>query len=182
MRIFRLARKKYGTVLSGKGAALMGNRWNSKGTEMIYTADSRALAMAEVAVHLTLATLPSDYVMLEIDLPDNLLFQKINVKELPFNWNTFPHSSKTQYLGDFFVRENKFLALQVPSAVVPGDFNYLLNPFHRDFNQVKIISKNDFPLDTRNFPVKNLHSIKNLATPTKALHLEKVSFTSTFQK
>lgn len=151
MRAFRLARKKYGTTLSGKGAALFGNRWNSKGTEMIYTADSRALAMAEVAVHLTLATLPSDYLILEIDLPDKLLFQKINAKELPIHWNTFPYSQKTQHLGDLFVHENKFVALQVPSAVVPGDFNYLLNPFHKDFGQVKIISSNDFPLDRRIF-------------------------------
>lgn len=69
MRVFRLMREKYGIELSGKGAALSGNRWNSKGTELIYCADSRALAMAEVAVHLPLSILPRDYVMFEIDIP-----------------------------------------------------------------------------------------------------------------
>lgn len=53
---YRLARKKYPVELSGRGAALRGARWNSPGTEIIYTARNRALAMAEVAVHLTIAT------------------------------------------------------------------------------------------------------------------------------
>ena len=73
MRVFRLSKRKYSKELNGKGAAKSGNRWNSKGTEIIYTAESRALAMAEVAVHLTLATLPSDYVMIEIEIPDNII-------------------------------------------------------------------------------------------------------------
>ena len=72
MRVFRLSKKKYSKELSGKGASKSGNRWNSKGTEIIYSAESRALAMAEVAVHLTLATLPSDYVMIEIDIPETI--------------------------------------------------------------------------------------------------------------
>ena len=69
MEVFRLARKKYPIVLSGKGASISGARWNSKGTEIIYCAQNRALAMAEVLVHLSLATLPNDFVMLTIDIP-----------------------------------------------------------------------------------------------------------------
>jgi len=58
MRIFRLSRKKYASELSGIGASKSGNRWNSRGTEIIYCANSRALAMAEVSVHISLTTLP----------------------------------------------------------------------------------------------------------------------------
>lgn len=151
MRIFRLSRKKYSTELSGKGAALSGNRWNSKGTEIVYTSGSRALAMAEVAVHLTLATLPSDFMMLEIELPEELLIKRISSEELPLRWNKFPHSKKTQFFGDKFIHQNKYAVLQVPSAVVSGDFNYLLNPFHSDFKQITLISVSDFPLDMRIF-------------------------------
>jgi RES domain-containing protein len=52
MLVFRLSRKKYAGELTEKGAALSGNRWNSKAVQMICCADSRALAMAEVVVHL----------------------------------------------------------------------------------------------------------------------------------
>ena len=42
MKVFRLSKKKYAEELSGKGASKSGNRLNSKGTEIIYTAESRS--------------------------------------------------------------------------------------------------------------------------------------------
>lgn len=72
MRVYRLARQKYVDDLSGTGAALFGYRWNSKGVKMVYTAQSRALAMAEVAVHLSLISLPEDYMMITLELPDRI--------------------------------------------------------------------------------------------------------------
>ena len=41
--------------------------------------------------------------------------------------------------------------MKVPSAVVKGDFNYLLNPYHEDFHRIKIIHQEDFPFDKRIF-------------------------------
>uniref|UniRef100_UPI00258C5D6E RES family NAD+ phosphorylase n=1 Tax=Algoriphagus sp. TaxID=1872435 RepID=UPI00258C5D6E len=117
MRVFRLIRKKYGIELSGKGAALCGNRWNSKGTELIYCADSRALAMAEVAVHLSLSILPKDYVMVEIDIPSYVSIASLSREDLPVHWNSFPHVLDTQQIGDAFVDERKNCVLKVPSAV-----------------------------------------------------------------
>lgn len=78
MRVFRLIRKKYGLKLSGKGAARSVNRWNSKGTELTYCADSRALAIAEVAVYLSLSILPKDYGMVEIDIPSHISIAKLS--------------------------------------------------------------------------------------------------------
>ncbi len=151
MRVFRLARKKYKIELSGKGAARSGNRWNSKGTEIIYCAESRSLSMAEVAVHLTLATLPSDYEMLEIDIPTEVSKSTLKNASLPKGWEKFPHVVETQNVGDDFVWKSKTCVLKVPSAVVPGDFNYLINPNHPDFKKIKIVSKEDFPFDERLF-------------------------------
>lgn len=151
MIVFRLSKKKYAFELSGKGASKSNNRWNSKGTEVIYTAESRALAMAEVAVHLTLATLPNDYVMIEIEIPSNLVIQQIHTKNLKAGWNANPHTQETQKIGDNFINLRKAIALQVPSAVVKGDFNFLINPYHKDFNKVKIIKTYDFPFDERLF-------------------------------
>lgn len=151
MQAFRLSREKFASTLSGKGAALKGARWNSPGTELIYTASNRSLAMAEVAVHFTLATLPEDYMMITIFIPDEILIQKLNVQDLPLDWNAFPPPSTIQAIGDKFCADNKFSILQIPSAVTQGDFNLLINPKHAEFKRIKIISKEKFPFDKRIF-------------------------------
>lgn len=137
--------------LSGKGAALKGARLNSVGVELIYTAANRSLAMAEVAVHLTLATLPPDYVMMTIRLSDDISIRKLSEKELPPNWSAFPYLASLQTVGDKFVSESKYCVLQVPSAVTKGDFNFLINPRHADFKRIKVIGTEPFPIDTRIF-------------------------------
>lgn len=149
MEVFRLTRAKYAETLSGKGAALFGNRWNSKGVEMIYTSTSRALAMAEVLVHLSLNQIPKDYKMLCIDVPDAIKITTIARKDLPKSLSKFPHTNYTQNVGDKFILKNKFCILKVPSAVVYGDFNYLINPYHKNFQKIRIKSIADFPIDER---------------------------------
>lgn len=151
MQVFRLIRKKYGIELSGKGAALSGNRWNSKGTELIYCADSRALAMAEVAVHLSLSILPKDYVMVEIEIPTSISIASLTTDGLTPRWNSFPHLLDTQKIGDIFVAERNSCVLKVPSAVVPADFNFLINPHHLDFQAINIVGQEEFPFDARLF-------------------------------
>ena len=151
MKAYRLSRKKYSHKLLGKGAAKCGNRWNSKGIEIVYCADSRALAMAEVAVHLTVATLPGDYMMLEIHIPETIPIELIEEHDLPDEWNIFPHSVSTQKIGDNFIDSLKACVLKVPSAVVKGDFNYLINTSHSDFTEIKITKVDDFPFDKRMF-------------------------------
>ena len=151
MKVYRLARKKYAEELSGVGAAKYGNRWNTKGVEIIYTAQSRALAMAEVLVHLSLETLPSDFQMIQIEIPDSIKIESLSIRQLQTNWNSFPASVVTQQLGDAFIENNKNLVLKVPSAVVKGDYNYLINPKHPKFNQIKITEISDFPFDHRIF-------------------------------
>lgn len=119
--------------------------------EMVYVAANRSLAMAEVAVHFTLATLPNDYRMATLFIPDDIAIQKQDVFQLPPNWNTFPHPSNTQAIGDRFIADNGFCLLQVPSAVVQGDYNFLLNPNHTDFGRISIVSIEKFPFDKRIF-------------------------------
>jgi RES domain-containing protein len=151
MEVFRLARKKYPIELSGKGASISGARWNSKGTEIIYCAQNRALAMAEVLVHLSLATLPNDFVMLTIDIPDEVFIEVLNPLKINIDWNVFPCTFETPLLGDDFIKRNQACILKVPSAVVKGDFNFLINPYHVDFYKIKITEQNDFPFDKRIF-------------------------------
>jgi len=135
MEAYRLSREKYARPLSGKGAAIKGARWNSAGVELIYASSNRSLAMAEVAVHLTLATIPSDYVMVTLHLPDDISTLKFAPTDLPFNWNTFPHPVATQAIGDKFVADNEYCVLQIPSVVTQGDHNLLIKPHHAGFQK-----------------------------------------------
>ena len=151
MEVYRLSREKFAGTLSGKGAALKGARWNSVGVELIYTAANRSLAMAEVAVHFTLAMIPDDYVMVTLFVPDDIGMQRLASSDLPSDWNAWPHSASTQSIGDQFVAENKYLVLSVPSAVTRGDFNLLINPGHAGFNQIQIVRTEKFPFDRRIF-------------------------------
>lgn len=151
MEVFRLARKQYAGKLSGMGAALWGARWNSVGVELIYTACNRSLAMAEVAVHLSLATLPKDFQMVTIDIPDDIKLLQLEVNDLPNKWNAFPHLSSSQIIGDQFVREGAFCLLRLPSVVTKGDYNVLINPYHVDFKRIRVVGVEAFPFDQRIF-------------------------------
>ncbi len=151
MEVFRLSRAKYADQLSGFGASLKGARWNSRGTEVIYTALNRSLAMAEVAVHFSLSMLPRDFRMLTIHIPDDLAILHLPINDLPENWNSFPYNSLTQKFGDKWSIQNKFALLKVPSAVTKGDFNLLINPSHSEFDRIFIIENEPFPFDNRIF-------------------------------
>jgi len=151
MEVFRLQRGKYGDRLSGSGAATKGARWNSAGTRLIYTSANRALAMAEVAVHFSLATLPPDFHLLTMFIPDTVSIKLADLKRLPPNWNSHPPNLNTQKTGDEFVRENRYCLLKVPSAVVRGDYNILINPAHAEFSMVKVTAREAFPFDQRLF-------------------------------
>jgi RES domain-containing protein len=148
MLVYRLTKEKYKDSLSGKGAAIMGGRWNSPGVEIIYAASNRALAMSEVAVHVTFEMMPHNYWMMEIELPEKD-YEKII--DLPKKWNAFPYAEATRAVGDKFVLEQNALAIKVPSAVVQGEWNILINPNHKNFDQVKIIKAEPFSLDRRLF-------------------------------
>ncbi len=151
MDVFRLSRKKYSRHLSGEGASIGGGRWNSIGTEVIYTAANRSLAMAEVAVHLALASLPEDFLMLTIKVPDSVSVRMMSEDDLPFDWRVFPYSPASQVIGDRFAAEGKHCILRVPSAVVRGDYNFLINPKHPECRKIKIAGAEPFPFDTRSF-------------------------------
>ena len=151
MIVFRLAKSKFARYLSGKGAEIAGGRWNSKGVPVIYTGDSRALCVAEIAVHTGLGSVPEDYLLVTIEIPNDALVYEILPENLQPNWNSFPHSGATQIMGDKLFKQNSYLVIKVPSAVVAGDFNFLINPAHEDFNKVTIQKVEAFSLDKRMF-------------------------------
>lgn len=151
MIVFRLAKAKFCKDMSGRGAEIAGGRWSSKGTAVIHTGMSRALCTTEIAVHTPLGNIPGDYYLVSINIPVRSTILKIENTKLPKDWKNFPHTGSTQLIGDKFIAAGKFLVMQVPSAVVPGEYNFLLNPHHKDFKKIKIIRTEKFIFDQRLF-------------------------------
>ena len=152
MRVFRIEREKYlSTTLKGIGAALSeGFRWNSANTNLVYTAESRALATLEIAVHLDLTSdLPTDRFYVELFIPDEIEILDLPLESLPKGWDSKPPLLETQYIGDDFVLQNEALLLRVPSSIIPQEYNYLINPHHPDIKKIKIISTEKLVFDHR---------------------------------
>lgn len=124
------------TAFSGEGARLYGGRWNPKGFEMVYTAESRSLALLEMMVQD--APLRARYVLIPVSLPDAVSVTSIEVADLPPDWRKLDRRDALQDIGrDWLVRGDSAV-LAVPSAVVPAERNYLLNPRHPDLTRVII--------------------------------------------
>lgn len=152
MKVFRIEREKYlPTTLKGIGAALSeGFRWNSANTNLVYTAESRALATLEIAVHLDLTSdLPTDRFYVELFIPDEIEILDLPLESLPEDWDSKPPLLETQYIGDDFVLQNQALVLRVPSSIIPQEYNYLINPHHPEIKKIKIISTEKLIFDHR---------------------------------
>ena len=147
--VWRLCSAKYAAMaFSGEGAKLYGGRWSAPGYRIAYCAESRALAMVEVLANADeqdrLFSL--QWVLISAEIPTNLVEKP---DRFPENWRQYPHPSSTQLIGNQWVQAQRSLALRVPSAVVPGEFNYLLNPAHPDYAKIKPGKAEHFTFDPR---------------------------------
>ena len=150
MTVYRISSCRYIDDLSGKGAALYGGRWNNKDTYVLYTAQSRALALLETVVHMGKVPVIG-YCMATIEIPEDSI-QVYAADQLPNDWDSNPGPDYLRTIGDNFIRSNKYLALQIPSVLMMEDHNYLINPAHPLFRKVSITSQRPISFDERLFP------------------------------
>jgi RES domain-containing protein len=147
MIVYRIGDCRYTTDLSGLGAALHGGRWNSKGNYIVYTAQSRALALLEAVVHI--GKMPdTGYCMATIEIPEGSI-EQVTLEKLPAGWNAQPSPDYVKSIGDRFIETGKHLALKIPSALMMEEHNFLLNPAHPEFRKVKIIAQRPIQIDER---------------------------------
>lgn len=84
-----------------------------------------------------------------IEIPDDLEVKKINKGMLPANWQEYIHYTTCGAIVDAWLREKETAVFQVPSAIIMEEYNYLLNPQHRDFARIKVRSTEKFTFDER---------------------------------
>jgi len=148
MVLYRITRCTYANDLSGTGARLFGGRWNSIGKPATYLASSRSLAMLEVLVHLQPLMVPDDFCMVELEVPGKSI-KTITTDILPKDWKDVSPPQILTKIGDDFLKRQEHFMLKVPSAIVPEEYNYLLNPLHPDMKKVKVIKTEPFDFDSR---------------------------------
>lgn len=133
--------KRRTAAFDGEGARRYGGRWNHLGVPAVYTAAHLSLAVLEVLVHVTLSEdLPTDLVAIPADLPDDLLIEHVRVGDLPRDWRRTPAPAALADRGTAWLSAARTAVLAVPSAVVPPETNYILNPAHPDFRRI-IVSR-----------------------------------------
>jgi RES domain-containing protein len=147
MLVYRIAKMKERALdLSGKGAFLYGGRWNSEGVFMLYTSTHASLAMLEVLVHADESEIPPQLFISQIDISEKAPIYQFPDEELPENWRE-PDNLGLKKLGDQLMKERQYLGFQVSSAVLPSEFNILLNPLFPGYADLVKVSRID-PLKT----------------------------------
>ncbi|MCE2449114.1 MAG: RES family NAD+ phosphorylase [Candidatus Latescibacteria bacterium] len=149
MRLFRIAKTRYINDLSGAGARTNGGRWNRVGVGLLYTSPSWALATVEYLVHVPLARVPKNLSIATIAVPDDAPAETITEEMLPNNWRRHPAPVELEEVGTRWIEEKRSLLLRVPSAVVKGDYNVLINPVHSEMKEVEIAAVEPYLLDER---------------------------------
>jgi RES domain-containing protein len=148
MRAWRILKEKHAaTAFDGEGARLYGGRWNSAGIRLIYTSGTKALATLESLVHLNPPVILK-YLAIPIEF-DPALVESIPSAALPADWTDEPPPPSTQDIGDTWVKEARSTVLEIPSVIIPGEANYLLNPAHSDFKKIVIGKPEPFSFDPR---------------------------------
>lgn len=145
---WRIVRERHAaTAFTGEGAARGGGRWNSRGVAVVYASGTRSLAALENLVHLNPPVL-FNFVAFRITFEDRLV-QRLALEALPVDWRAEPPGPSTKRLGDAWVRAQRSAVLCIPSAIIPAESNYLLNPAHPDFKLIEVGQPEPFSFDPR---------------------------------
>jgi RES domain-containing protein len=135
-------------AFSGEGAWRYGGRWNSPGTRVVYVAEHASLAVLEILVHLETGMPFADYSLIQVEF-DEALIERLVPRKLPINWRDSPAPAETTAIGDRWVEGSRSAVLQLPSAVVPIEKVFLLNPEHPEYAKIKVGEPQSFSFDPR---------------------------------
>jgi len=148
MEIYRIVSRKYAQDLFASGNA---GRWNLRNQKVLYASASRSLACLENMVHRGQKMFSSLFTVMVIEVPDDIIPQKINKDDLISNWY---HSDKNGYrycqnMGQEWYVSQQSSLLMVPSAVMYEEYNYVINTRHQDMDRIKLLRRENISIDER---------------------------------
>lgn len=133
----------------GTGCKFEPGRWHQIGTQILYTSETVSLAKLEILANAN--RIPLDMCLAYIEIADHLTIDTLDPKSLPKQWNQTPYPNKLALLVKSWKKDNKSIALRVPSVHSPTEYNVLLNPHHTEYKDVKIIKIEEAGFDGRFF-------------------------------
>lgn len=150
MEAFRISKEKFASTLNCSGKE---NRWNKDGEQILYIGSSRALATLELIVHYNFVMPSDDFKVMVISLPDDdALYEQILLKDLPKDWRSKSSYNELQKIGSDWYNSKRTLILKVPSAVIPKEYNFLINTTHPNFKKlIKLTRVEEYFWDERLF-------------------------------
>jgi len=118
--------------LWGVGAQKTGGRWNRKGTPVLYTSTSIALACLESMVNLAGSMpLPLNRYLVRIEMPEEAWAARtVFDSSALVRWDALPAGLVSMDWGTMWANSVASLAAEVPSVVVPEERNVLINSAH----------------------------------------------------
>lgn len=146
--LWRLYRAEYGPGLDGIGGTFADGRWHTRGERVVYFGASAAIVVLERLAHTDPDLLPADLRLACFEFPriaSNVDPQEIS--GLPGNW--MQDENATRRIGGRWWRERSSPLLIVPSAILPEESNYVLNPQHPDAKSLRLIRERPFTFDSR---------------------------------
>jgi RES domain-containing protein len=143
MILWRISRHR---DLSGVGGLKASGRWHHAGHPIAYLASNPSAALLEVCVHTAANDVPPEFTLLKIE-GRAAKIADIKPEDLPPDWTT--RVEVTRDLGTAWLRENRGVLLQVPSAIVPETANFLFNPIHANAAKFTITEVFAYPFDVR---------------------------------
>lgn len=149
MKVWRITDSRHvDSAFSGVGAEMFGGRFNSKGRRLVYAAESISLAMLEMLVQANRRSRLLDHVCIAATIDEEFI-EIVKSSSLPLNWDARPYVKASQELGDRWLDEQRSPVLCVPSIVNPYERNFLINPMHPQFEEIRIGDPFPAPFDHR---------------------------------
>lgn len=119
-------------VFSGEGGLYVAGRWNYKGRKVIYCSSSLSLCTLEWLAHNGLSVSGYSYFKYTITVPQKLI-RTFNISDLPKGWQQSPPLCCCRDFAETHLfNQTKYIAISVPSVMVPEEQNLVINPLHKD--------------------------------------------------
>jgi RES domain-containing protein len=146
--LWRLYRRQHGPGLDGIGGIFAGGRWHTLGQRVVYFGGSAAIVVLERLAHIDPDLLPNDLRLARFEFSEPVLQTKVDeFGALSAHWTQ--DEDHTRLIGSRWRQHGYSCLLAVPSAILPEECNFVLNPEHPDAKRLRLVRERRFAFDSR---------------------------------